>query len=442
MAEQLSGKLLVVDDEPLMCGFIHDLLNAKGYKVITANNGLEALDILKRDEIVAVITDVKMPKMSGSVLLKKIRELSPNIPVVLVTGYGTIDNAVAAMKQGAVDYLSKPLSAEKLHEVVERSILNYYNSGNFPTKIITDDPQMLRILETVETIANNKASVFIQGESGTGKELIARAIHERSGRRNNHFVAVNCAALPESLLESELFGHEQGSFTGAVSRRIGKFESAHQGTLLLDEIAEMAPSLQVKLLRVLQEGELDRIGGDRPVEIDVRTIATTNKRIREEIKKGTFRDDLFYRLCVVEITIPPLRERKGDIKLLLDYFLNKYTQQHGKPSLKVPRDVIKALEKHYWPGNVRELENSVERAVMLCRDDVLSIKNFFPAEISTIPTKPISDLEGNTLRDVEKQLILSTLEKAGGNKTRAAEILGITSRTIRNKLQQYEEEDN
>jgi transcriptional regulator with GAF, ATPase, and Fis domain len=255
-------------------------------------------------------------------------------------------------------------------------------------------------------------------------------------------VAVNCAALPEALLESELFGHEHGAFTGAIARRIGKFELAHRGMLLLDEVAEMATSLQVKLLRVLQEGEIDRIGGNAPIEVDVRIVATTNRDIKEEIEKGRFRNDLFYRLCVVPIKVPPLRDRQGDIPLLVDHFLVNFSRQMSKPSLSISEGAKDALQSYTWPGNVRELENVVERAVMLCRGDVLSAQDFFPENLPIEPVNPIQRFAGATLHDAEKYLIMSTLERVNGNKTRAAEILGITARTIRNKLRQYTSEDD
>ncbi len=435
--EQVSRKLLIVDDQPLVRDLLYDALKLKGYGVITACNGQEALEILERNTVAAVITDMKMPEMSGATLLKRIRELFPQIPVVVITAYGTVNDAVEIMKQGATDYILKPFSINKLHDIVEKSIANCTSVGGDFGDIITTDPQMLQILESVEIIATSRASIFIQGESGTGKELIAREIHKRSDRSEGTFVAINCAALPESLLESELFGHERGAFTGAVSIRIGKFELADHGTLLLDEIVEMPTSLQVKLLRVLQENEIDRIGGNAPIKIDTRIIATTNRNVKEEIEKGRFRDDLFFRLCVVPIMVPPLRERKGDVVLLINYFLDKFCRQNGKPPLNITEEAFKALETYAWPGNIRELENVVERAVMLCRDSVLSVEDFFPHDPLVKPAVPLLALVGTTLSDVERHLIMNTLEKVNGNKTRAAAILGITTRTIRNKLQQY-----
>ena len=438
MLAQNSDRILIVDDEPSICNVLCETLRTKGYRVVYANNGRDALDIVRENEVAAVITDVRMPKMSGTALLRRIKEFSPKTPVIVITGYGTVSDAVEVMKQGAIDYIPKPFSIDKIYEVVERSIGLVNDKADLESEIITSDPEMLSILETVDVVAktDGKASVIIQGESGTGKELIAREIHRRSSGRNGPFVAVNCAAMPESLLESELFGHEEGAFTGAISRRIGKFELAHGGTLLLDEILEMATSLQVKLLRVLQEGEVDRIGSNETVEVDVHVIATTNRNIKEEVEKGNFRDDLFYRLYVVPIFVP--RVRKGDIPILVSHFLGKFSLQTGRGPLTVSREAMKALESYNWPGNVRELENLVKRAVMFCGSDVLSVEDFFPDDLKTgQPVVPPCGIVGTTLREAEKYLIMNALKQADGNKTRAAKMLGITTRTIRNKLRQY-----
>ena len=440
MSEQLAEKILVVDDEPSICEVLCEALTLKGYKVILAKNGHEAMDVIRGNTVSAVITDIRMPKMSGTVLLRRIKEISPTVPVIIITGYATVNDAVDLMKQGAADYIPKPFSIARLHEIVERSITVCNGRREFDSKIISADPQMLKILRTIDIVANadNKASVLIQGESGTGKELIAKEIHERDRKRNGLFIAVNCAAMPESLLESELFGHEQGSFTGAIARRIGKFEVAHNGTLLLDEIAEMPSSLQVKLLRVLQEGEIDRIGSNETIKVDVRVIATTNRNIKEEVENGKFRDDLFYRLYVVPIVIPPLRARRDDIPILIDHFLAEFARKTGKESLSVSQEAIEALKAYNWPGNVRELENLVKRAVMFCNANVLSTSDFFPNSSSDQQLmEPPWSVAGTTLHEAEKYLIMNTLKQVNGNKTRAAEILGVTPRTIRNKLRQY-----
>jgi len=445
MSEQLAEKILVVDDEPSICEVLCEALTLKGYKVILARNGHEALDVIRGNTVSAVITDIRMPRMSGTVLLRRVKELSPATPVIIITGYATVNDAVELMRQGAMDYIPKPFSITRLHEVVEKCISTCNGRRESVSKIITTDPQMLEILRTIEIVANadNRASVLIQGESGTGKELIAREIHERDRKRNGLFIAVNCAAMPESLLESELFGHEHGAFTGAIARRIGKFEVAHNGTLLLDEIAEMPSSLQVKLLRVLQEGEIDRIGSNELIKTDVRVIATTNRNIKEEVENGKFRDDLFYRLYVVPIVVPPLRSRKDDIPILADQFLTRFARQTGKESLTISREAIEALKAYKWPGNVRELENLVKRAVMFCNANELSTSDLFPSDPPAQQImEPTWSVAGTTLYQAEKYLIMNTLKQVNGNKTRAAQILGVTPRTIRNKLQQYLEEQN
>lgn len=444
MKKAIREKILVVDDDKSICEVIDNVLNAKGYKVITASDGHEALDILRQNSIAMIIADIKMPKMGGVALLRKARELFPEIPVVMITGYGSINDAVETIKRGAMDYITKPISIEKLCELVDKYYLDGHNINQFSKRIITEDSKMLKIMETIDVLSktNRNASVLIQGESGTGKELIARAIHESNNPYNGPFVAINCAALPETLLESELFGYEQGAFTGAIAKRIGKFELAHHGTLLLDEIAEMPLSLQAKLLRALQEGEIDRIGSNQPIKIDVRVIATTNRNLREETDKGRFRDDLFYRLYVVPMIVPPLRERKDDIPLLLNYFLRKFCRANGKEMVSVPKEVLNVLMEYTWPGNVRELENASERAIMLCRNDTLCVKDFFPDSPFNEYSKRSSYYDGITLRDMEKHLIMNTLEQVNGNKEQAAKILGVTPRTIRNKLKEYVTEGN
>jgi len=437
MSGQRDKAILVVDDEPAICDLLHNALETKGYTVFMGNNGREALETLRRNNIAAVITDIRMPGMDGAMLLKKIKELFPDIPVMIITGYGTLDNAVDMMKQGAADYISKPFSTHKIYETIEKMLRDKREERKPFREIITVDPKMLQILRTIDIVADSNASIFIQGESGTGKELIARAIHERGYRSNKPFVAVNCAALPETLLESELFGYEKGAFTGAISRRIGKFEIANQGTLLLDEVTEMASPLQAKLLRVLQEGEIDRVGGIIPVKIDVRVISTTNRSVEEDIEKGRLRLDLFYRLCVVRIALPPLRERKEDIPLLTNYFLEKLSSQMGRTLVRISEEAMAVLKAHTWRGNVRELKNVVERALLLCRGDVLSARDLFLEYPVFGPMNLFSGLVGLTLRDAERYLIINTLGGVNGNKARAARILGITTRTIRNKLRQY-----
>lgn len=440
MSYSKDEMILVVDDDPSICDLVSNILGLKGYKTLFAGNGREALNIInQRGDITLVIADIRMPMMDGQVLLKNVKRFSSDIPVIIITGYSTIDGAVDLIKQGAYHYLSKPFSADKLLEVVDGAISdNRYKETKYKD-IITNDPEMLSIIELVDTVAkrSKNACVFIQGESGTGKELIARRIHNANNSFDGAFVAVNCAALPETLIESELFGHERGAFTGAVSKKIGKYELAHHGTILLDEITEMPLSMQAKLLRVLQEGEIDRIGGLSSIKVDVRVIATTNRDIKAAITEGKFRTDLFYRLYVIPITIPPLRKRRGDIKLLANYFLDKFSQSIEKPNVTISKEAMEALESYTWPGNVRELENAVRRAAILCRGNIISIRDFFIEDPSDRISGFPQNREGYTLRDIEKHIILNTLKEVDGDRILAAERLGITSRTIYNKLQRY-----
>ena len=430
-------KVLVVEDEREMQRALEAVLEGCGLRVSTAEDGLHAMTKFKQDLYDLVIADVRMPRMSGLELLKEIKRISPLTPVVLLTAYGTVEGAVNAMKEGAFDYIEKPFSPEVLEEVVKRALASRPEEEKQKRRtIIAQDPKMLELLEVARTIAPSTAPVLISGESGTGKELLARYIHEQSQRRGRPFVAVNCAALPEGLLETELFGHERGSFTGAVAQKKGKFELAHRGTLLLDEVSEMPLALQAKILRALQEGEIDRVGGTKPVAVDVRVIATTNRDLVEEVHKGRFREDLFFRLNVVPLHIPPLRERKGDIPLLANFFLEKYAALNGKGIKGFSPETMKLLEEYSWPGNVRELENVVHRAVLLAKGPVIEPKDLVIDEglVSRVdpPIKP-----GTSLKEMERWLILETLKKVGGNRTQAAKLLGVSVRTIRNKLKEY-----
>jgi len=435
-------QILVVDDDALMCKSLCGAIRRKGYEVDATNSGFEALEKLSLKKFAVVITDIKMPEMSGLELLNKIKECSPDTAVVMITAYGSIDTAIEAMKQGSFDYVLKPFPTNKIIEIIEKISGN--NNGNredFPD-IITSDSKMLRILDMVDTVGKSDATVLIYGESGTGKELIAKAIHHHSHRASKPFVAVNCAALPEDLLESELFGHEKGSFTGAIARKVGKFELAHQGTLLLDEVSELHMSLQAKLLRVLQEREIDRIGGRGPVKVDVRIISTTNEKLEDRVREGKFREDLFYRLCVIPIELPPLRERRGDIVLLAKYFFREFCRQNKKSLTNISQSALEKLKMQEWPGNVRQLRNFMERAVILCKDRILMPHHLFPEDIQEDVSSQISLEVGTSMHEAEKQLILKTLQEVGGNKSKAAEILGLTVKTIRNKLRQYQAAEN
>ncbi len=441
----MREEILVVDDEPQMVIAVQETLRRKGYQVTTAGSGVEALCRLRERYFQVVLTDMRMPEINGLDLLKKVKTLSPQTPVVLLTAFGTIQNAVDAMRHGAFDYLLKPFSAESLETVVRRALgAAAAKDERNGYEIITQDPCFSQVLQRASQAAASTATLLVEAESGTGKELLARMVHRLSPRSGGPFVAVNCAALPENLLESELFGFEKGSFTGAAASKPGKFELAHRGTLLLDEIGEMAPILQAKLLRVLQEREVDRVGGKEPIRIDVRVIATTNRDLTSLVKAGAFREDLYYRLNVIRLTIPPLRSRGGDIPLLVDFFCKRYGREFGKEGVRCGAAALKRLCAHSWPGNVRELENSVQRAVALCLDSEITVEDLFVAPASSDAAEerralPEPDLPGSgtTMRDMERQLISRTLEKTGGNRTHAAKVLGISLRTLRNKLNEF-----
>jgi two-component system response regulator FlrC len=367
--------ILIVDDESDMRTALSHALIESGFSVESAASGSEAVIKCKKTTYSLVITDVKMPGVSGMELLNEIRKRSPRLPVIMITAFGTINSAVEAMQEGAADYILKPFSFETLESAVKKvigaagkkeknSALNPASAaGATPKPIISEDPKVLELLHVAQNVAISHATVLIQGESGTGKELLASFIHHHGQQKNGPYVAVNCAALPENLAESELFGHEKGAFTGALNRKIGKFELAKQGTIVLDEISEMAPLLQSKLLRVLQEREIDRVGGSRPVPIDARVIAISNVDLKQAVSTGKFREDLYYRVNVIPLTMPPLRERKGDIELLANYFLDKYCALNNREIPQFSNEARAVLVNNKWSGNVRELENSIERAL-------------------------------------------------------------------------------
>ena len=439
----MNGQILVVDDEPLMCRSLSEVIRRAGYEVFTANNGYEALEFIQQESISVIITDMNMPKMDGIEVLRQAKVIVPNVAVIMVTGYATVDSAVEAMKYGALDYITKPFSPSRINALIEKAIsqVSTYTPQleirqSVSHSIVTADPQMLDILDRLQLIAQSDSNVLIQGESGTGKELIARALHAYSNRSNGPYVAVNCAAIPESLLESELFGHEKGAFTNAIARRIGKIELAHGGTLLLDEVSEMAKSFQAKLLRAIQEREIVRIGGNQQMKVDVRIIATTNKNLVEEVDSETFREDLFYRLCVIPVFLPPLRERKDDIPVLAQYFAQKSSAKMGKKIGTISTDVIESLKNYSWPGNIRELENTIERAIALSTNGGISLSNIYFSSRKKL-SKYVSLEVGASLEDAERELIIRTLEEVDGNKQKAAGILGITAKTIRAKLRHY-----
>lgn len=446
----LEKRILVVDDDNLMKDFLKETLSRSNYLVDLASSGDEALDKLKIKEYDVIVSDIRMPKLGGMELLKAAKDNSPDTKIVMMTAYGTVENAVEAMKLGAFDYIMKPFSADEIELVVKKAFeykkllienrrLKTEVAGKYRFQnIIGKSPQMQKVFEMVDIVADSRSSVFLAGESGTGKELIAKAIHYNSPRKDGPFIKINCAALPEGLVESELFGHEKGAFTGAFRQTRGRFEMADGGTLLLDEISEITPGLQAKLLRVLQEREFERVGSGQSIQVDVRVISTSNKNLSEEIRKGKFREDLLFRLNVIPIHLAPLRERKEDIPLLAEHFLQKYNQENNKNVQGISEKVYQLFMEYHWPGNVRELENYIERAVVTTKNKILTPADF-PSELFFKKAEyDDSGLKvGCTIGDMEKALILKTLEAYSGNKTKAAEILGVSSRTLRNKLKEY-----
>ena len=452
-------QILVAEDDPQMQLAIKTTLMRAGYEVHVVSDGLAAFQFLEEESVDAIISDQRMPNWTGQELLAALQKKGSTVPFIMITAHGTITQAVEAMQLGAADFITKPFSSEDLVRILERALnpetqaLRSAKNGKQRKgrPIVSNHPLMVRILEVCEAVAKSDATVLIQGESGTGKELIARFVHAASPRSNQPFVAVNCAALPATLLESELFGHEKGAFTGAQQRKIGKFELAHGGTILLDEISEMDLPLQAKLLRVLQEREVDRVGGKDPINIDVRVLATTNRHLEQAVEEGKFRSDLYYRLNVIPITLPPLRERKSDIAILAQHFMRQHL---GAGATELTPEVMAALQEYSWPGNVRELQNAVERAAILSTgrqpqeaDFLLKTPNrpqpqrlAEKVEVTAEPqidTGALTIKSGTTVGDMEKALILETLRATQNNRTEAARLLGISIRTLRNKLHEY-----
>ena len=443
------GRILIVDDESNARAALSEILREDGYATETAADGFKALGKLDEFSPDVILTDLKMPGLDGIAFMEKARTASPGTVFVVMTAFGTISSAVEAMKKGAENYLLKPLDPEALGAVVDRAmekarlmqearrLRERLRERNAFSHIVSADPKMQTVLELVAQVGPSKASVLITGESGTGKELIAEAIHLASPRAKAPFVRLHCAALSESLLESELFGHERGAFTGAVGRREGRFRQADGGTLFLDEIAEVSSAVQVKLLRFLQEKTFERVGGNETLKVDVRIIAATNRDLGAEIKRGTFREDLFYRLNVVTVELPPLRDRRGDIPALASFFLRHYAAENGRTLETFADDALATLLEYRWPGNVRELENVVERAVVLCDGPQIERKHLPPSVVPSAERGGAPPIPGSTIADLERYAILKTLEACGGSTSKAATVLGVSPRKIQYKLHEY-----
>ncbi len=442
-------RILVVDDEATQRELVSGYLKKHGYEVVTAADGERALELFRREPVELILTDQRMPNFSGLELLKAARAINPEIYVIVMTAYGNVGSAVEAMQAGAADYLTKPLQLEELLHKVERvcerhrlyvenrELREELQERHRIEGIIGDSGQMLEVTSLVRRVAPSEATVLIRGESGTGKELIAKAIHYASPRAAKPLIRLNCAALPENLLESELFGHEKGSFTGAVATRKGRFESADGGTLFLDEIGDLPLHLQAKLLRVLQEKEFERVGSSHPLKVDVRVLSATHRDLERLMKSGQFREDLYYRLNVVTIVLPPLRERRQDLPALMDHFLRRFAAKNGKTIRGFSHEAREALLRYDYPGNVRELENLIERAVVLTRDDVID-RSDLPLTLEESEAR--DDKETHLIAAVEgleRRMIKDALACAGGIQTRAAELLGITERALRYKLAKY-----
>jgi DNA-binding NtrC family response regulator len=443
------GRILIVDDEANARAALSEILRDDGYATETAADGFKALGKLEEFVPDVILTDLKMPGLDGIAFMEKAKAAAPGAVFVVMTAFGTIQSAVAAVKKGAENYLTKPLDFEALAAVIERAmekarllqetrqLRDRLRERNAFGHIVTNDVKMEELLALVGQVGPSRASVLITGESGTGKELIAEAIHAASPRVGKPFVRLHCAALAESLLESELFGHERGAFTGAVTRREGRFKQADGGTLFLDEIGEIPGGTQVKLLRFLQERAFERVGGNETLKVDVRIIAATNRDLTAEVAKGAFREDLYYRLNVVAVELPPLRERKGDVPALASFFLRRYAAENGRAIEGFSDDAIARLSAYSWPGNVRELENVIERAVVLCNESRIEVKHLPATLVPQAEREGTPPIPGSTIQDLEKYAILKTLEACGGSTSKAAMILGVSTRKIQYKLHEY-----
>jgi two-component system NtrC family response regulator len=444
--------ILVVDDGQSQREMLRDFLRSEGHTVAEAENGETAIKKVMSGHFDLILLDYKMPGMDGMQVLQEVKRINPEIDVVIITAFGTIEDAVKALKGGAIDYITKPIEFDDLLLLIERvnerrklirenDILKEElgKKGITAEKIVYKSPSMAELINLASRVAESRATVLIQGESGTGKELLARLIHQLSSRANKPIVVVNCGALHENLLESELFGHEKGAYTGATTRRIGRFEEADGGTLFLDEIGELSPTVQVKLLRFLQEREFQRLGSSVNIHVDVRIISATNRDLQTQVKEGNFREDLFYRLKVVTMNIPPLRERKEDLPILINHFVDKFAKENARNIKGLTSEARDLLLKYDYPGNVRELVNIMERAVVITRDEYITT-NDLPFKSTVLPESSGSKLAGSlrdSVEELEKQLIADAMEKTSDNQTKAAEILGMSERMLRYKLKKY-----
>ena len=457
----MKPRILIVDDEARMQRLFEINLGPK-YEVVTAGDGESALERVKSGDVNLLVTDLKMPGKNGMILLQEVHRIYPDLPIIIMTAYGTVEGAVQAMKEGAVDYILKPVKMEEMELLIEKtlsvrrlqdenlSLRKELQSVYGPANIVGNHPAMQKIIQLISQVAGTKATVLIQGESGTGKEIVARVIHYQSDRASKPFVVINCAAIPSNLLESELFGHEKGAFTGAIKTKRGRLELADQGTLFLDEIGEMPKELQVKILRVLEEQKFQRVGGTENVEVDNRILAATNKDLKQAVEAGSFRDDLYYRLNVITISIPPLRERKEDIPLLIDYFLKKHRDTFKSRATEVKEEALKLLTDYPWPGNVRELENTLVRAMILSASELIQVEDL-PDEMRVEEAPegmklPVDREELKQMKkeaqqkakeEIEKGFIIEALRQGGGNVLRSAERVGMDRRQFQNLIRKY-----
>lgn len=452
----MKFNILIIDDEKNIREGLSASLEMEGYNTVLAENGKEGLELFAKGDIDLVITDLRMPQVTGEEVLDKIISGSPGVPVIVLTGHGSIDTAVDAMRKGAYDFLTKPLNLDRLTLIVKRALqgrtltlqhrllqeeLQELQGKKVFESMIGKSSQMQKVFDTIKRVADSKASVLITGESGVGKELISNAIHNLSSRKDKPMIRVHCAALTETLLESELFGHEKGAFSGAVARKRGRFELANGGTIFLDEIGEINQNVQIKLLRVLQDKKFERVGGEETIEVDVRVVAATNKNLLEEIKKGNFREDLYYRLNVVNIEVPPLRERKEDIPLLVAEFIKTFAKENSKQIEGLDNKTRSILYNYDWPGNIRQLKNCIESAVVMCQGNVITVDDLPPGIVSTNENESIKIPIGIPMEEAEKIIITENLAYFKGNKSKTADVLQIGRKTLHRKIEEYKIED-